>query len=147
MSPSRSPEDYIRKLTRKCVHFNGIQHDYCEAGINYHEQAGTNFGALRRLPCLLDHRSSDDKDHVGCPRASYPTREEAEAKASESRRRIQEYMGQIAKGRCPNCGSEEWSQVGRCVYCDKCHHRLYQGTLPEGKRKPCAPPVEQGEMF
>lgn len=23
-----------------------------------------------------------------------------------------------------------WKQVGRCVYCDDCGERLYQGTIP-----------------
>lgn len=26
--------------------------------------------------------------------------------------------------------SHKWSQVGRCVYCDDCNVRLYQGKLP-----------------
>jgi hypothetical protein len=29
----------------------------------------------------------------------------------------------------------DWRQVGRCVYCQSCDVRLYQGTLP-ANRKP-----------
>jgi hypothetical protein len=32
----------------------------------------------------------------------------------------------------------EWQQVGPCVYCVPCNIRLYQGTLPEDKKPPCA---------
>jgi hypothetical protein len=28
----------------------------------------------------------------------------------------------------------KWKQVGRCVYCDDCKTRLYQGRLPEDRR-------------
>lgn len=31
-----------------------------------------------------------------------------------------------------------WKQVGRCVYCDDCGERLYQGSLPPD-RKPSKP--------
>jgi hypothetical protein len=35
-----------------------------------------------------------------------------------------------------------WKQVSRCVYCDDCGVRLYQGTLPADRRKPRKPPPE-----
>jgi hypothetical protein len=129
-------EDHIGKLMQKCANFNGFQNARCEVGVVYDELSDTP-AAMRRLPCLLQHA---DTDHVECPKARYPTREEAEAQDAESRRWIQEYMAKIGAGECPGCGSDEWSQVGRCVYCDSCHHRLYQGTLPKDKRKP-TPPV------
>lgn len=30
-----------------------------------------------------------------------------------------------------------WEQVGPCVYCSDHSVRLYEGTLPEGRRPPC----------
>lgn len=132
-------EEQIRKLMRKCANFNGFQNDRCEAGVVYRELSDGP-ATMRRLPCLLEHA---DPDYVECPKASYPSREEAEAQDTEARRRIQEYMGKIAKGQCPECGHGEWSQVGRCVYCDRCHHRLYQGTLPKEKHKKPALPVPE----
>jgi hypothetical protein len=35
-----------------------------------------------------------------------------------------------------------WKQVGRCVYCDDCGVRLYQGTLPADRREPRRQPPE-----
>ena len=29
----------------------------------------------------------------------------------------------------------DWSQIGPCVYCDTHNLRLYQGTLPDDKRR------------
>ncbi len=129
-------ERRIHKQMQKCVNFNGFQHDRCEAGVVYDELSDAP-ATMRRLPCLLNYA---DEDRVECPKARYPTREEAAAHEAEADRSIREYMAKIGAGECPNCGSGEWSQVGRCVYCDGCHHRLYQGTLPKEKRK-AAPPV------
>ena len=123
-------EQRIEKRMNKCVNFNGIMNDRCRAGIDYEELAGGRL-ALRRLPCLLNRA---DEDHIACPEARYPTREEAQAEIEESDRRIREYVSKIAEGVCPHCASEDWSQVGRCVYCNGCHARLYQGALPKGKR-------------
>lgn len=127
---SRQEKSYAEKLTRKCSNFNGFQNNACDAGVVY-DELSDGPATARRLPCLLDHA---DPDHVECPKASYPSLEEAKAQEAESRRWIQEYMAKIGAGECPECGGEEWSQVGRCVYCNHCHHRLYQGTLPDTKR-------------
>jgi len=39
-----------------------------------------------------------------------------------------------------------WKQIGRCVYCDDCGERLYQGRIPKshtnvvsGRKKPVEP--------
>lgn len=130
MSERRELE--IQKHQRKCVNFNGGQHDRCRAGIDYDEQAGGP-PALKRLPCLLHMQDPDEA--VPCPSAAYPTREEAEEWREESSRHIREWVQEIAQGVCPNCKKDgRWSQVGRCVYCNECGHRVYQGTLPESKK-------------
>lgn len=43
----------------------------------------------------------------------------------------------------------EWRQIGRCVYCQPCNERLYQGTLPpekKGKARPRPEPPATTEM-
>jgi hypothetical protein len=35
-----------------------------------------------------------------------------------------------------------WKQVGRCVYCDDCQERLYQGRLPAERKPARRPPPE-----
>lgn len=127
---SRKREERIRKHMSRCVNFNGIMNRVCDAGVDYDAQAGGK-PALKKLPCLLDM----SEQTVECPHAKHPTREEAIAEIEESDRHIREYMGKIANGKCPHCDSGSWSQVGRCVYCNGCNHRLYQGTLPREKRQ------------
>ena len=36
----------------------------------------------------------------------------------------------------------EWRQIGRCVYCQPCNVRLYQGTLPKDRKPAPSRPVE-----
>lgn len=35
-----------------------------------------------------------------------------------------------------------WKQVGRCVYCNDCSERLYQGWLPKDRKPPPTTPRE-----
>ncbi|QIN79645.1 hypothetical protein GBA65_15170 [Rubrobacter marinus] len=133
MSAARR-EAEIRKHQQKCLNFNGIMNDRCRAGIDYDEQAGGP-PALKKLPCLL--RMQDPDRAVACPSAHYPTREEAEAWREESSRHIREWAEEVGRGVCPNCKKDgRWRQVGRCVYCEGCGHRIYQGTLPDSKKPP-----------
>jgi hypothetical protein len=38
-----------------------------------------------------------------------------------------------------------WRQVGRCVYCDDCGVRLYQGRLPADRKQPKPKPRPEPE--
>lgn len=125
-------EERIQKQMNTCVHFNGIQNRRCEADVDYSEKAGGK-GALLKLPCLLHWR--DPEGAVDCEHARHLTREEAIARIEEIDRDLQEWIQTVAAGICPNCRvNGRWSQVGRCVYCGECGHRIYQGRLPESKR-------------
>jgi hypothetical protein len=73
---NKEREDSIACEMSRCVHFNGIQHDECKAGINYHGLMGTGFGCFKNLPCL-------GHDSTPCPSRAYPTREQAEAEVDE----------------------------------------------------------------
>lgn len=69
-------EAQIRRYLSTCRHFNGIQHDACEVGILYatvRDESERPF----RYPCIRPDCA------VKCDRASYYTREEAEAREAE----------------------------------------------------------------
>lgn len=134
-------EDRVQKKVQTCIHYNGIMHDVCEAGVDYEEKAGGR-PALRKLPCML-HRSENT---VACEHATYMSYEEAKADVEGSDRHVRDYLDQIAKGNCPHCYSVMWSQAGRCVYCDGCGARLYQGTLPDDKRPADYPSAAAEEL-
>lgn len=73
-------ERSILRIMSTCVHFTGIQHTACKAGVNYHEQFGDGEGCFANIPCTTSFNKGPAKD---CPKTLYPTREEAEAEEKE----------------------------------------------------------------
>lgn len=60
----------MKDFAGRCIHFNGIQHDTCKAGINYRELAGgEEFGMAKRLPCI----SENGIEPGVCASCHYPT--------------------------------------------------------------------------
>jgi len=62
-------EARVEKIMCHCVHFTGVQHSACEAGIAYADARGAG-----KLPCLREYA-----DGATCDKAQFPTRDEAEA--------------------------------------------------------------------
>jgi hypothetical protein len=73
-------EQLIAKGMRDCRHFNGIQHDCCEAGVNYEELI--EHGKYR-IPCLK-MAIGLKRDPALCEKFAAMTREEAEKEADET---------------------------------------------------------------
>lgn len=108
----------------RCVHFNGVMNDECDAGVNYHGLLGDGVGCFAHMPCLSDKQSS-----VTCSRAQFLSESEARAKVDAHEVHIQEFIQQLNNSICPTCKVEvKQRQVGPCVY-GTCGHRLYQGTV------------------
>ncbi len=111
----------LEQTLNKCKHFNGIQHETCEANIRYENFRNPN-GALVPLPCLRDESS-----HHVCGSAAWYTHEEAEVIEAQHSKAVAEFIESITNGHCPTCKIlVEHKQVGHCVY-GSCGHRLYQG--------------------
>lgn len=83
-------EQEVRAAMRQCVHFTGVQHDCCKAGVNYHDLLGRGPGCFAHMPCL-----GDDGATVQCPNAKFPTQEEAEAELKEQDEAIARTMGAV----------------------------------------------------
>lgn len=78
-------ERRIQDHMRRCVHFTGIQHDTCEAGVCYRALVGgPDFGWASRLPCLEDRLPHKEGPIVACEQLKRTTREEAEAEVTKS---------------------------------------------------------------
>lgn len=111
---------YLRALN-KCLHFNGVQHGTCKAGVAYkdiwHDPNGGS-----STPC-------HDKACTRCPKQQFPTPEQAREEADKWEKLVEEATRRIKEGLCHECGAkvEKKVQVGRCVYAEPCGHRLYQG--------------------
>lgn len=108
----------------RCVHFNGVMNDKCDAGVNYHGLLGDGFGCFAHMPCLNDEAST-----VTCIKATFPTEQQARQQVEEHDKHIQEFIEQLNNSICPICKIEvRQRQVGPCVY-GSCGHRLYQGRV------------------
>lgn len=74
-------ERSILRIMSTCVHFTGIQHEKCEAEVNYHDQFGSGVGCFVSIPCMLCR--GEVAVEKTCPMVKYPTRAEANAKQDE----------------------------------------------------------------
>ena len=75
-SPPSSPA-HVERIMGRCVHFTGVQHDVCHAGVRYADVRGTTtrpFG----LPCIQQYANG-----ATCSKAQWPTRDEAEAEEAQ----------------------------------------------------------------
>lgn len=131
MKAARESEERILSRMQTCVHFNGIMHEVCCAGVNYKALAQTN-NLPQAQPCLLE--LGDPNNHGTCQKAVYPSRAEAVAAVEVQEERLAERLAQLEKSVCPVCRqSVRQRQVGSCVY-GTCGHRLFQGRVnPEFK--------------
>lgn len=119
----RARELRILQEMERCVHFNGVQHGTCLAGVVY--KSVQRHGPMK-FPCL-----STDGD---CARRELPTREQAEAIEKERESRIAAFLQRTRLGIC-ECGSEatDWEQSGPCIYSIPCGHRVGQGNAKQYK--------------
>ena len=138
--------DLRANLTRfkSCVHFNGMQHESCTAGIRYvdvqkrHEPIALPGGrrSLRvSIPCLLN------ENHGGatCDKLKPPTEQEFEAKLAG----IEAALAAIDAGRSPCCNAPlderalsrtDDGKTSGPRYCGKCGSfvdRLCNPQMPE----------------
>lgn len=93
MSADRTHRDPVESEMAKCIHFTGIQHDTCAAGVNYGRLlGGPRFGWAKHLPCL------SDPEAIACEQCRFPTREEAEATVREMDAACTAALNHIAHG-------------------------------------------------
>lgn len=75
-------EESIKRLMATCVHFRGVSHETCHAGVNLHEQFGEGPGCFANIACTQAY-PNDFVPMKQCPLVKYPTRAEAEEKEKE----------------------------------------------------------------
>ena len=62
-----------------CIHFTGIQHDTCKAGVNYRALTGGGDGYALRLPCIT-LVGEKPVEKVTCDKQRAETKEESEVR-------------------------------------------------------------------
>lgn len=82
-----------RKRAERCRHFNGVQHEKCEAGVCYQELSKTGM-----LPCLPWHNDPGKPVATCDKRATYTPEElaEQERDLNEHLARMEKVMASIA---------------------------------------------------
>jgi hypothetical protein len=111
----------------KCVHFRGIQHATCEAGIVMLSVRDASHLGPYVWPCLPPMKPGQLR--TTCPQYREPTPEEIAADEAALQARLEEMRGQAERGECSNCGVKvtKVRQAGSCVYAEPCGHRIGQG--------------------
>lgn len=98
-----------------CVHFRGIQHATCAAGVDWYAlTGGADFGIATRMPCLKDNNST-----VLCAHRHFPTPEEAEAHERAMEEHIQRRMEDTALLASGHADEPGISRFYVCELCDR----------------------------
>ncbi len=95
---SKEIERRVEREMNHCVHFTGVQHGECSAGVNYYELLGSGVGCFAHMPCL-----ADDAATVVCDKRQFPTEDEARAEVEAYDKAIQDFLFNLNSGVCPQC--------------------------------------------
>lgn len=109
----------------KCRHFNGVQHDACDAGVRYESVRDPEGRPYAALPCLdVGHGSASASR---CLHISLLTQDEHAARHQKLEAEVNRVLSDLRAGKCFVCGApiEPSKIVGRCKYA-ACGHRIGQ---------------------
>lgn len=119
--------------TAYCIHFRGIQHKTCEAGVELLSVRDASQPGPYRWPCLtIDHKAAT----TTCASFRAPTPEEHEQRERETTQLLERFFERQRAGLCTECGVKITNvrQHGRCVYAAPCGHRIGQGNATQVRK-------------
>ena len=120
-------ERQVRDEMARCVHFTGVQHNQCKAGVVYLSVRDASGKGPYRWPCLTRGESAI----TTCAKRQLPTRAQAEKTVTERETHVQAFLAKVRDGKvCPTCDKPITGRqrVGRCIYLRPCGHRLGQAA-------------------
>lgn len=82
VSKANDQELRVKGVMLHCVHFTGIQHDICAAGLKYSDVRGAG-----KLPCLQEYAEG-----ATCDKAQFPTEDEARQEVADVDAAIERHM-------------------------------------------------------
>jgi hypothetical protein len=120
------------KRAGTCVHFCGIQHEKCAAGVVLLSVRDASQPGPYRWPCITltgITKKPMPPATTTCDQYREPTADEIAADKAALDARLEEMRQQTARGECSACGQKATraKQVGSCVYLEPCGHRVGQG--------------------
>lgn len=102
----------------KCVHFRGIQHDTCSAGIVMYaldpDPQPNHFGVAKRIPCLKDNVTT-----AVCAQCHYPTPDEVAAHEAE----LKAHMERVRARNLVLSAAHTDAPVSVVYVCERCTPR------------------------
>jgi hypothetical protein len=120
----------------KCRHFNGIQHDCCDAGVSYKSVRDGSAKGPYRWPCNTVMDQGRGPAVTVCERRSLLTQDEHAQQETELRAAVDRALSAVAAGKCHVCGAdaEPSTVVRRCRYA-ACGHRIGQVLADDGDER------------
>lgn len=112
-----------------CIHFRGIQHDACCAGVQLVSVRDTSVRPYR-WPCSA---FDGERASTMCSKYTEPTAAQIAEGRAEVEAIIAEMHARTLRGECILCAAKvtEVHQIGSCVYASPCGHRIGQGRADE----------------
>jgi hypothetical protein len=111
------------RLAAKCIHFRGIQHRTCKAGVDFDTV---------KVPgnCIAGDNP------VTCAQRCLMTPEQVAAEIAAQDARVDAMLEKVKRGECTTCGAkiDRASQAGSCIYAEPCGHRIGQGDAKQYNR-------------
>jgi hypothetical protein len=144
-----SPPSLAAQVRRKCVYFNGIGNETCEAGVRYEDVMRDEAERRSRYPCLRGRTRKGQRNPPDtCPKRRWPTEDEVQEHVEASEAMLDDFLSKLKADTCPHCDAdvERHRQAGRCVYAEPCGHRLYQGRARTVNGNPPAGDVNDPKL-
>jgi hypothetical protein len=110
-----------------CVHFTGLQHNVCEAGVKYDEMRDVSAPGIAHWPCMPSFHKRPCKS---CPKFRVMTQSEFDKEEAELTRICTEAF----LGNCPDCAQKMERKDftgGYVLVCPKHGERLRECTPKE----------------
>lgn len=142
-TPEQFAEQHYQQMLGTCVHFNGIQHGSCKAGVVYEDTRLVGEPGLPAwLPCLdalgRATAAGAQPNPCTCPLRQLHTPEQARAHVDATNEALRTMLTRFMEGtHCVQCGAELTGErkIGRSVYGEPCGCRMFQGQVRARWRK------------
>jgi len=123
-----SMERTMRRTLKQCVHFNGIQHEKCSAGVAYLSVRDSSQAGPYRWPCLT--LAAEKTSTTTCP--SFRLKSDEEWAKEDAQ--FEKAFAAISEGKSPCCGApldESHVRDGTGPrFCLKCKQFVFRGCNP-----------------
>jgi len=119
-----------------CVHFRGVQHDTCLAGVDMRSKRDVSSPGPAQWPCCPPMRPGQ-VCATTCDQYLEPTAEQIAESDKAINEMLVKFRKRMKEGICNDCDTkiQGVKQVGPCVYAEPCGHRIGQGDAEKMRKQ------------